>query len=1104
MATTVCKAILAISPADLCGIDVSLLQAQATLSTCAVPAAGTTSTLTRYLAALKAGTSQATMASTMQLPAPPAVIRAAIGTQATAMGLGWLVEGPETIEAVPVRVDGRLMGTVYLRDARRVIFYMLLQSTRDNFCATFDELKAPDGSRLFADKLSLDSGRAIIDALQGKEREGLSAAWIELLDKGMFSTAPLLLGLSNDATARETTTEGVWDPMTLQLGNFVAGAIHKHATTGLIAFMPVFKSPFAVNTKAHRLYKRRARVAYHVALDTIYAHIHRLRAGLMWELFPGYMLRLMPRVYARSGDHPKQQSDVGQMTSAASRSPCRFCQLPAAYLHLARVWDSKRVFVGPQGEPLMCLCAAAALDPTAPPALRRTAEGFGAVLLGRKPAPFTRTALAVSSPCAADAKGAAGILHNVGGLCRLVVLMVGTDKAGGAPLLAGEEAQALLTRIAQLRPYSGPASRVLPVSSAALGKRVPTNKYASLMLLMPGAAEGLMEPSVWLAYSNVCMILHRFLLSLQQDTVSARDCARITLEARVLVKKLMAFPHFRKRIKPHITLHMGALIPEVGPARSLCESRTEGFHALIKVLARLTKAGEEQHAAMLRMRGTMELCALVSSIRDLRRGAAEAGGGGRVAGGAGGAAGAGGGAGGAGGGAGGAGGAGSSTLYPPVTMAGRLSTLTSPPELSLVPCRAIVGMSRLPGFAPAARVSASTTLYLAGGRAGAGGRRVRGGKGAALGPTSSPIASTPLYHGVIAGELCFLLTGAEAPPAPGGNAAQRDARLAWRTALIGVTKSSRWPGDCLTKEHFNQRTMRLTAAGQELLIAGSGVTVHDTLRYGVDGGAVPPPVIFSRGGPFVSFPVKPDHPHLAGVGMGVAIGQVLGFLTLPASDKLLSGASALPRRAPQTFALLRSAYGDAEAAGDLELLMRGIMAPMRLYPRGEWTSYMLVGVGLVLRKEHVQVRHGGSPEEPLADCLWWYPQGGSHGRLQPQPLPAGVDVSESVLPVEEEEEEEEEEGDEGGSGSEEGEEGEEDDEDGEAEEDEELGEALTQCFCGEEPTRDMLECSNPECKHVSIHRSCTLLAGSRAAPPAGWLCKVCREDTRGGKKRGRG
>ena len=91
-----------------------------------------------------------------------------------------------------------------------------------------------------------------------------------------------------------------------------------------------------------------------------------------------------------------------------------------------------------------------------------------------------------------------------------------------------------------------------------------------------------------------------------------------------------------------------------------------------------------------------------------------------------------------------------------------------------------------------------------------------------------------------------------------------------------------------------------------------------------------------------------------------------------------------------------------------------------------------------------------------------------------------------------------------GSGSEEWEEGEEDDEDGEAEEDEELGEALTQCFCGEEPTRDMLECSNPECKHVSIHRSCTLLAGGRAAPPAGWLCKVCRGDTRGHKKRGRG
>ena len=1083
--------ILGLSKEDMGGIDVSLLQMQSALGSCAVPSLGTTLLLQRYLAALKAGMSQQAMKSSVDLGGmKPKKIRQFIRDEATSMGLGLLVERKGDIECVPVSVDGQRMGTMYLRDIKRVLFYVLLQSTGANCLTEPAVLKAPDGSRLFADKLSLDSGKSIFDEVTDAARKGISERLLGLLDAELFRTSPLLLGLANDATARETTTEGVWDPLTVQMGNLDSTAIHRHPATGLLAFMPVFSSPFAPKTKEHRLFTARARIALHAALDVIYDRIRAACKGLMWELFPGLVIHWLPRVYARSGDHPKQQAEVGQMGSASSRSPCRLCQLPARHKCLARLFEPKRVFSAVVGEsPLRCLSAAAAVAPKGPIADRRVAQGFGAQLLGRTPAPFTPAAVSISSRVPTDAAGALGILHNVKGLGKHLVQMLTSEKAGHGPLLLGEAVGVLQARIAQLRPYSGPASRVLPVKSAAAGKRVPTNKYASLMLLLPGAAEGLLDTSVWLRYTNACMAVHRLLLSLQQDTISQLDSGRITLEARVMVKTLMVFPHFRKRIKPHLTLHMGALVPLSGPPSSLCEARTEGFHVVVKLTARLTKAGEGQEANMLLMRGHMELTALLASLRELRRGAAEkdaqaAGSGSSAS---------------ASAAAGGGGGAGSAAhdspppiSFPPVNMAGRLSSLSSPPELSVLACRNIRDITALPGFAPAARLDPTTPMYFAGGRAGTGGARVRGGRGAALTSTSLPICISPLVSHVVAGELCFRYIGAELPPAAGGNAAQASARLAWRNALIAITQTCTWRGEAsLTAAHFNAPTMRLTAAGRALLIGGSGVTVHDTLRYGAGKGMVPPHVIFSRKRPAVSFVVKPGHMYLAGKGMGVAIGDVLGYLTFPAVPLRAHGQA--------SFALLHSLTGDAGAAGDMEPLMDGLMVPMRLMPPDRWDSYMLVGVGLILRKEHVQPRHGVSEEEPLDNCVWWYPQGGTDGRLQPQPMPALVDCSESPLPVveveEEEEEEEEGEGEEGEEEEEEEEEGEEEeDEEEEEEEDEEEGgeEELTGCYCGEEATSDMLECANLLCKYVTIHRACSAsMAGTRTKPRDGWQCQKC-------------
>jgi hypothetical protein len=329
---------------------------------------------------------------------------------------------------------------------------MLTQATASNFRTDPENLRSPDGSRAFADKLTLDSGLEICKEVKESAGKLHSAKLRQLVSEGIVNVAPLLVSTGSDATTRPSTTEASWDALTLVLGNLLAESMHRRDATGLLALMPIFKNPHcSVRDRGPYLrYKERAHIAQHMALDCIYESVRSLHKGLLWELFPSYMVHFLPRIYGRSGDFPKQQLDLGQMGSASSRSPCRLCCLPGClHMRLARVWETKPVFPWqvPAQQPELCISGAAAVGLRDSPALRKSAQAVGSALMGRTPAPLTPRALSVSSKSPDDARGHIGTLHCLGGLHTVLVKML-TSHAGGPPLLDADGASLLRERIA--------------------------------------------------------------------------------------------------------------------------------------------------------------------------------------------------------------------------------------------------------------------------------------------------------------------------------------------------------------------------------------------------------------------------------------------------------------------------------------------------------------------------------------------------------------------------------------------------------------------------------------------------------------------------------
>ena len=991
MASAACNSFASLTADQLGGASPQLLKWQKALAEGSVVADADAESLAAHLRAIDLRVSQRAQKELLGLNS--AHLREMVEHAAGVTGLEGLSEHSGGITATQLVVAGTDMGTMYMRSWSTVLFYLLRHATPQNFSTAFKRLGAAGAAnRVFAGKLSLDTGAAIVGKVQGlKTSDYLEAQRAA----GRLKKSPLLIGVAQDKTTRSSTSEASWTGIQVFLPNFDPKVLHLRATTALLGFMPNFDPAHGAEM---------VQLATHQALDLVNSRLYELRRGLLWELGKGEVHILYPVICCTVGDHPWLRKQNSQMTSARARSPCTVCLLTPLDLTTACTHELKPVLPAEALHPHLSIAGAAAVPPRAPPGsamgekralrrLREAAKGVGGVLMGRTPAPFTRKALAISSPASSDLTGALGLLHVLGSLLKHLSGVPFEAGGGGGlsqPTFDGANEE-LKARVLGILAYRGPASYLIKFRPLDLSRRVPTKYFRSISLLLPGLLAGLVDDSALDTFTASCFALHRLSLSLNQDSITGEDVTRITYEARVVMRRLRVHPSFSRRIITHMALHYGERIPLEGPPRHTDEAFMEGYNYYIKLIATLCSGGEEQERDMLRMRGHLDLASLLVDTHAAR-GAAGA-------------------------------------HFPPTSLAGQLCTLAPPLRPAVVACDTIVDSTpQLPGFVSASRLDPTAVIRALGGRKAPGAKRCTTASGVPLSDISLPLSLEAPFAELLARELALKLVGAPEPPAGG-----IEARKSWRRRLTAATATHRWPtGYGLLREHFTAGC-ELTPAGARRLVQGGSLHVHDAARFADTPGAAPTPALWCSGKPFVSYSALDDHPDLAGDGTGVAVGQLLGIVTVGASAGWLLPGSSVPRLPEERLAILRRAYPCPDTP--IPALERDLRHPMLL--RGEGapgvSDFVAVSLPLLLRREHVQHRYSSVPEEQAPGWLWWYPQGGAHGVLQPQPFPAdeASDAEEPKVAVEEEGEEEEEEEEEEEDDDEEDEEDEEDDEEDE-------------------------------------------------------------------------
>ncbi len=965
MASAACKSFTSLTAAQLGGASPQLLKWQRALAEGSVVADVDAASLEAHLRAIDLRVSQRAQKELLGLNSVH--LREMVQHAAGVTGLEGLSEHSDGITATRLVVGGTYMGTVYMRSWSTVLFYLLRHATPQNFSTTFEKLGAAGaGKRVYAGKLSLDTGAAIVSRVQGLQ----ASDYLETqCTAGRLVKSPLLIGLAQDKTTRSSTSEGSWTGMQIFLPNFDPKVLHLRATTALLGFMPNFDP-------AHGAEK--VQLATHKALDLVNSRLYELRRGLLWELGWGEVHLLYPVICSSVGDHPWLRKQNSQMTSAKARSPCTICLLTPLDLTTACTHEPKPVLPAEALHPHLSIAGAAAVPPRAPPGstmgqkralrkVREAAKRVGAVLMGRVPAPFTPKALAVSSPTSSDLTGALGLLHLLGSLLKHLSGVPFEAGGGGGlckPTFDGAN-EALKARVLGTLAYRGPASFLIKFRPLDLSRRVPTKYFRSISLLLPGLLAGLVDDSALATFTSSCFALYRFSLSLYQDSMTGKDVTRITYEARMVMRRLRVHPSFSRRIITHMALHYGERIPLEGPPRHTDEAFMEGYNYYIKLIAALCSGGEEQERDMLRLKGHLDLASLLVDTHAAR-GAAGA-------------------------------------HFPATSLAGKLCTLAPPLQPAVVACNTLDSTPNLPGFVSASRLDPSAVISASGGRKAPGAKRCTTASGVPLSDFSQPLSLEAPFAELLARELALRLVGALEPPLAIA------ARRSWQRRLMEATATHRWPsGYGLLREHFT-RGCELTPGGARRLVLGGSLHVHDAARFADTPGAAPTPALWCSGKPFVSYLVQDDHPDLAGDGTGVAVGQLLGIVTVGASAGWLLPSSPVPRLPEERLAVLRRAYPCPDTPiPPLELNLRH---PMLL--RGEDAlgapDFVAVPLPLLLRREHVQHRYSSVPEEEAPGWLWWFPQGGAHGVLQPQAFPDGENKAAEESKVEEEEEEEEDE-----------------------------------------------------------------------------------------------
>ena len=864
---------------------------------------------------------------------------AAAAALATA-GLGML---EESLTAFDIIIEGVFFGTMYTRDVGRVLLELLMGAAPGNFATTPENEFDAFGRRVISDLPTTPLWKSMQAALEAQIAAvpDLAAAAVDA------RLTPTLLGiiLRSDVTTLSSTDPTSYYPASIALANFCDGTAATEAATGLLAFLPKPRpNPFNNGSAEYKTYRRRSLLAHHACIDVLYSVIAKLRDGFFWELAPGSVDWLVPRVYTRTGDWPEMQKWLALHGSVNSRSPCRFCLLGHADLARARLCASKSLMVVrrlAQAEgaiaPPGAITVAERRERTA---ARAAADEAGVVAIGRAPGPLTDFALRISANADALLRGTLEHLHVINGVAKALVRAIfELVKSHG-------NSDALFQRVDKLLPYRSAPSTFRRPSSYVFEKRVEGKRYIDMLLVIHALVEGLCGDEATYAHvTDACFALNRYILQLRQRSFTESDCRSMFAQAVVSVRALRVFPSLTRMIKLHDLLHFPLTIPTGGPPRGISDTDSlEGYMRKIKRLHAVV-AGIGRESSMLQRHGASRAITMFVAVIAARR----VGGATRNL----------------------------SGDIPLLTVVARVR-----PAFTLA--ASVPSLTHLGGYVDPHFLNHSRVETVTGdGSAGEG--------GSVRGPQGGNIPGDELYLAALAREILFAM-GFQPDPPP-----TQAARRLWQATIIKASLDTRWHGDipCRIVDDDFTREGALKTTCLLKICGGVKARRHSNLQFRRADGATVMPALRASATTAITFrttyPAGDARHAYDQFALGCSVALV-SFDPVPTNlGQMLLGPPG-PQEPRRIFAVilrpLRHLVAMQATLWDEHPDVEGLAEPWEASPpsaaAGAADAFVLVPSQNIIRVEHIQP----GVINPLngRQRYWRYPTGGTRGTLPRPPF----------------------------------------------------------------------------------------------------------------------
>ena len=785
-------------------------------------------------------------------------------------GLGALSELPGSlyaIEELAISIDGQFMGSMVARQLIVVLFHMLQQATLANFDLVSYKGTADGGAAVGSGGAAggggsaggggaASGGGAAGGGEAGASRRVLSSYFstssctaaqdalrLEYANvSGVLKLEPCLLALvsSSDATTKQTTSSigNTWDPFSITFANFEGRWGSMDASRGLWGLMPVLPSnPFSPTGPTRRQYAAYAQCAaltHHTARDILVQQLVKLKDGFLWEIEPGRIVWLVPRLLTRAGDTPAMAMDLSLFRSASAGFPCRLSLLPSAQRNrvvfpplrsVVSIINGASARPAPRGAPRAARAAAGAA--------MRTARSASITPLGRRPWCLTPAALSVSVRQKSPLLGPMDILHVLpGGTLKKTAAVVREECA-----TLGTTA-VLLKRFDNLLPFSSLGTHLRLPRASVLSKRVEANDYLDLAAVLPSLLTDLVGPAEWKALMHATFMQARLYAAVTQESYDTDALATLEQLGRATLRAVRVFRKFRKMIKPSMLKHYARLTRVFGALSKICTTFTEGYHRHVKALADAVAAGPARPLRMLQRHALQQAIGLLVHVDGARPPAAD-------------------------------GGAAAAAPALPNLAGHPLVAPTSRPE---VLSASEAGFASLGGVVGDAWLRGQR-VELVHGPTRPSGQRVRGHVGLPMFPATA--ASTPPVWSRAVARAALVHLGFAADPPAGVEAV-----AAYMASIRDASRTLDWRGDSVDASHFTAAGA-LNAVGAARVCAAADAHVHDTVSFVSSGtGATEHPDLCLDKRRFVSVLAQVGHPF-APLGEQFVVGEVCAIVTLP-------------------------------------------------------------------------------------------------------------------------------------------------------------------------------------------------------------------------------